>query len=79
MAQFKYLGEPPRPELVVSYGPTQWIKVPKKDGTVTELYKEAGFPVDAVITDGGGQPVDFTDDLSLLVLRADTERFEEVV
>ena len=79
MAQFKYLGEPPRPELVASYGPTQWIKVPKKDGTMTELYKEAGFPVGAVITDAGGQPVDFTDDMSLIVLRADTERFEEVI
>lgn len=79
MAQFKYLGEPPRPGLVASYGPTQWIKVPKKDGTTTELYKAAGFPVDAVVTDDGGTPVDFTDELSLLVLRADTERFEEVV
>jgi hypothetical protein len=44
-----------------------------------ELYKEAGFPVDAVITDDGGQPVDFTDEMSLIVLRADTERFEEVI
>ena len=67
MAQFKYLGEPPRPELVASYGPTEWIKVPKKDGSTQELYKAGGFPVDAVITVDGGTPVDFTDELSFSV------------
>lgn len=78
MAQFKYLGEPPRPGLVVQYGPTKRIKVPKKDGTSQELHKDAGFQVGQVITDEQGSPVDFTDELSLLVLRADTARFEEV-
>jgi len=79
MAQFKYLGEPPRPLLVESYGPTQLIKVPKKDGTYTELYKAGGFTVGEIITDDQGDPVDFTDDLSLMVLRAETDRYEEVV
>lgn len=72
MARFKYLGEPARPTLVVSYGPTDQIVVPKKDGTKTVLTAPAGgFPI--------GQQVDFdfTDEFSLLVMRADP-RFQEV-
>lgn len=73
MARFKYLGEPARPPLVVSYGPTKQIIVPKKDGTQTTIDAPtpAGFPL--------GQEInyDFTDLRSLEVLRADP-RFQEV-
>jgi hypothetical protein len=78
MAQFIWLGEPPR-SYVKTYGPTLKLKVPKKDGTHTTLTKPApGFPVDQVVTDSEDDPVDFTDERSLRVLRADT-RFQEVV
>lgn len=73
MARFKYLGEPPRPPLVVSYGPTKQLIVPKKDGskTTVDAPTPAGFPL--------GQEVnfDFVDSKSLEVLRADP-RFQEV-
>jgi hypothetical protein len=70
MARFKYLGEPQRPALVASYGPINQVVVPKKDGTKTVVTAPAGgFPI--------GQPVDFTDEFSLLVMRADP-RFQEV-
>lgn len=73
MARFKYLGEPPRPPLVVSYGKTNTIKVPKKDGSKTILTAPApdGFKIGEEI------PFDFTDSRSLEVMRADT-RFQEV-
>ena len=77
MAEFKWLGEPPRP-FVTTYGPTTEIKVPKKNGTWDVLTKAGGFPKDQVITDSFDDPVEFTDERSLRVLRADT-RFEEVV
>jgi hypothetical protein len=73
MARFKYLGEPPRPPLVVSYGPTKQLVVPKKDGSKTTVSAptSAGFPI--------GQEIDFdfVDPKSLEVLRADP-RFQEV-
>ena len=71
MSQFKYLGEPPR-SFVSAYGPTKRIAVPLKDGSRTVLENPAGFPIDEVI------PFDFTDQISLLFLRADS-RFEEVL
>ncbi len=64
MAQYKYLGEPPR-SFVAAYGPTKKIEVPKKDGTKTVLENPAGFPI------GGVLPYDFVDSLSLMVLDAD--------
>lgn len=70
MAQFKYLGEPPR-SFVSAYGPTKRIAVPKKDGSKTVLENPNGFPIGDVV------PFDFTDQLSLMFLRADT-RFQEV-
>jgi hypothetical protein len=70
MAQFRYLSEPPR-SFVSAYGPTKKIAVPKKDGSKTVLENPDGFPVGEVV------PYDFTDQISLMVLRAD-ERFEEV-
>jgi len=70
MAQFKYLGEPAR-SFVAAYGPTKRIVVPKKDGTKTVLENPDGFPIGEVV------PYDFTDPMSLLVMRADT-RFQEV-
>jgi hypothetical protein len=70
MAQFKYLGEPAR-SFVAAYGPTKRIAVPKKDGTKTVLENPDGFPIGEVV------PYDFTDPMSLLVMRADT-RFQEV-
>ena len=69
MAQLKYLGEPPR-SYVTAYGPTKRIAVPKKDGTKTVLENPAGFTVGEVV------PFDFTDQISLMFLRADP-RFEE--
>lgn len=71
MAQFKYLGEPPR-SFVAAYGPTKKISVPKKDGSKTILENPTGFPVGDVV------PFDFTDPMSLLIMRADP-RFQEVV
>jgi hypothetical protein len=70
MAQFKYLGEPPR-SFVAAYGPTKRIAVPKKDGTKTVLENPTGFPIGEVV------PFDFTDQISLMIMRADT-RFQEV-
>lgn len=70
MAQFKYLGEQPR-SYVAAYGPTKKIAVPKKDGSKTVLENPAGFPIGDVI------PFDFTDQISLMFLRADP-RFQEV-
>ena len=70
MAQFKYLGEPPR-SFVVAYGPTKKIAVPKKDGSKTVLENPTGFLIGDVL------PYDFTDQFSLMFLRADT-RFQEV-
>ena len=70
MAQFKYLGEPAR-SYVAAYGPTKKIAVPKKDGSKTILENPAGFPIGDVV------PFDFTDPMSLLIMRADT-RFQEV-
>lgn len=70
MAQFKYLGEPPR-SFVAAYGPTKKIAVPKKDGSKTVLENPDGFPIGEVV------PFDFTDQISLMVMRADT-RFQEV-
>jgi len=72
MARFKYLGEPSRPTLVSSYGPTNKLVVPKKDGTKTVVDAPAGgFPIGEMID------FDFTDQISLLAMRADP-RFEEV-
>ena len=71
MAQFKYLGEPPR-SYVSAYGPTKRIAVPKKDGSKTVLENPAGFPI------GEAVPFDFVDQISLLFLRADP-RFQEVI
>lgn len=73
MARFKYLGEPARSSLVVSYGPTMKLVVPKKDGTkiTVDAPTSAGFVI--------GQEInyEFNDPRSLDVLRADP-RFEEV-
>ncbi len=77
MAQFKYLGEPAR-SYVKTYGPLLQLRVPRKNGPQHVLTKVGGFPIGNVITDSDGNPVDFTDERSLRVLRADT-RYEEVV
>ncbi len=71
MAFFKYLGEPPRPSLVESYGPTKKFCIPKMDGIPTILESPTGFPI------GEQVPFDFVDGLSLLLLDADP-RFERV-
>ena len=70
MAQFKYLGEAPR-SFVASYGPTTTIAVPQKNGAKTVLDNPDGWPVGEVL------PYDFTDQISLMFLRADP-RFQEV-
>jgi hypothetical protein len=73
MARFKYLGERLRPPLVVSYGPTTQLVIPKKDGTKTVI--DSPTPAGFVI----GQEInhDFTDAQSLKILRADP-RFAEI-
>ena len=76
MASFRYLGEQviSRP-YVVSYGPTLVIRVPKKDGSWTELTAadpDVGFPINDIL------PFDFTDERSLRYLRV-SPRFQEVV
>jgi len=81
MAQFRYLGEPARPGLVLSYDPlgcTQ-ISVPKANGAKLVLNKATGFVIGAIITDDLGAPIEFTDSVCLLVLRAETDRYQEVV
>ena len=70
MAFFKYMGEPPR-SFVSSYGKTTKLAVPKKDGSKTVLEKPEGFQIGAVVD------YDFTDQMSLMFLRADS-RFQEV-
>lgn len=76
MAEFKWLGNDF--PWIETPGTTDEIKVPRKNGTWQVLTKAGGFPVNQVITDDQSDPVDFTDERSLRVLRADT-RFEEVV
>jgi len=70
MAQFKYLGEPPR-SFVAAYGPTTEIAVPQKNGAKTVLENHNGWPVGEVL------PYDFEDEVSLMFLRTDP-RFEEL-
>lgn len=77
MAQFKWLGEPPRP-FVTTYGPMTPLKLPMKDGSWVEYAKAGGFPINQVMTDDLGNPIEFTDERCLRVMRADA-RFEEVV
>lgn len=74
MSDFKYLGELPRPGLVVAYGPMTEIKLPKKDGTVQVL-----TPISPAVTFPVGEPLgyDITDERSLRIMRTD-ERFEEI-
>jgi hypothetical protein len=76
MAQFKWMGEervvPPR-KFVTTYGPCNQVRVPKQDGTYTVLdAPPGGFPKNAAL------PFNFTDERSLLVMRADP-RFEEIL
>jgi hypothetical protein len=70
VAQFKYLGEIPR-LFVAEYGPTTRIAVPQKDAEPIILEDLDGWQPDTIL------PLDFTDPISLLCLRADP-RFEEV-
>ena len=70
MPFFKYLGEVPRP-FVADYGPTKKIEIPTQSGEPTVLEDPDGFPVDEAL------PFDFTDQISLLILRADP-RFSEI-
>jgi hypothetical protein len=70
MAQFRYLGEI-KHSYVSEYGLTKKVAIPKKDGSKTILENQDGFPT------GEALPYDFTDQLSLLFLRADP-RFEEI-
>ncbi len=74
MPRFKYLGEKPRPGLVVDYGPTLSIRIPRKDGTRQEILaddQEVGFVA------GQDIGVDITDARSLRIMRADP-RFKEI-
>lgn len=75
MAHFKYLGEPPRPALVVAYGPCTKIRLPKKDGT-TQTLTPVSPATEFVI--GADIGYDITDQRSLRAIRADTVRFEEL-
>ena len=72
MARFIYNGEQARPGLVAQYGPTYKLAVPTKSGETIVLEKADGF--------SPGQEVDydFTDQMSLLILRNDP-RFSEVL
>lgn len=77
MAQFNWLGEQMIPrDYIETYGPTTQISLPCKDGSTQVLTNPTGFPLDQVI-EQDGQPVDFTDERTLRVLRADP-RFEEI-
>lgn len=73
MARFKYLGEPPRPGLITSYGPTLQLAIPTDKGAPLVLTKpEPGFVI------GEDIGADITNQLSVLSLRTDP-RFEEIV
>jgi hypothetical protein len=74
MAFFKYLGEPPRPGLVGSYGPTKSVRTPNKDGSWTQV--DAPDPAVGFVA-GDTIPYDYTDERALRCMRADT-RFEEL-
>jgi len=72
MARFKYLGEVPRPTVVITYGPCTTINIPKKDGTTQAV---VGPPGGFVI--GADIGVDITDERSLRVMEADP-RFAKI-
>ena len=74
MARFNYLGEPAR-SYVLTHGPTQLIRLPKKDGTTEELTPIS--PADRFLPN---QDIgyDITDERSLRAIRADS-RFEEII
>lgn len=71
MARFKWMGE--SHSFVKQQGPTLQINVPKKDGSMVVINapSPAGFVV------GQDLGVDFADERSLRVLRADP-RFKEI-
>lgn len=75
MARFRYLGEPPMPGLVVKYGPTIRINIPRSDGTWDTFDapdQDVGFAI------GEDIGVDITDARSLRCMRAN-ERYEEII
>lgn len=69
MARFQYNGEPPRPKLVTSYGPTLKIRLKMKDGTVQEL-----TPVPPATRFEIGQDIgyDITDERAIRYLEVDS-------
>jgi len=75
MARFKYLGEPPRPELVVSYGPCEAIRTHLKNGSM-QLLEPVPPATSFPIGDDIGHEI--TDERSLRFFRNDP-RFEELV
>lgn len=74
MARFRYLGEPSRPKVVVSYGPTTAIRVRAKDGTVRVLRPIAPATSFTIGADIG---YDITETRELHQLRHDP-RFAEI-
>lgn len=75
MARFKYLGEPARPELVASYGPSTQINVRLKNGAIQEL---TPIPPATEFEVGVDIGYDITDQRALRFFRSDS-RFEEIV
>lgn len=74
MARYRYLGEPARPGLVVAYGPTTKIDVPKKDGSF-----EALVPIPPATQFVVGQDIgyDITDQRAVQSMDSDT-RFQRI-
>lgn len=76
MARFKYLGEPPKPNFVKTWGNCLVIRVPRKSGGPVEL-----TPVPPATKFVIGQDIGYeiTDPISLLNFRNNTQRFQEIV
>jgi hypothetical protein len=74
MARFKYLGEPPRPNIVKVQGPVLGFRFHMQDGSLSELL--APDPAVGFLT-GQDLGIDITDPRVLRHLRNDP-RFEEL-
>jgi len=80
MSRFKYLGEPPRPGLVKTYGPCGTINVRCRTGTDPSGWKSySPVPPATEFVIGADIGYDVVDSTSLRMMRADTTRFEEIV
>jgi hypothetical protein len=79
MARFRYLGEPPRPWMVVTYGPSLEFRIRCSGATESSGVKILN-PVPPATEFVVGEDIgyDITDDTMIRTMNADI-RFEEIV